>query len=51
MIAMEVAQSMATSKEKAIFIKLDMSKAYDWVSWQFLQKNLLAFWFDEEWVN
>lgn len=51
MIAMEVVHSMATSKEKAMFIKLDIAKAYDRVSWEFLQKILLTFEFDEEWVN
>ena len=50
-IEMEVIHSMSTSKEKAIFIKLDMAKAYDCVSWEFLQKILLAFGFDVEWVN
>ncbi|XP_057862719.1 uncharacterized protein LOC131071037 [Cryptomeria japonica] len=50
-IAMEAIHSMANSKEKAMLIKLDMSKAYDRVSWEFLQKTLLAFGFAEEWVN
>lgn len=35
-IAMEAIHSMETSKEKVTFIKLDMTKAYDWVSWDFL---------------
>lgn len=48
---MEAIHSMASSKEKAMFIKLDMAKAYDRVSWDFLQKILLAFGFGEEWVN
>ena len=42
---------MDTSKEKAMFIKLDMAKAYDRVSWEFLEKILLAFGFAEEWVD
>ena len=42
---------MATSKEKSMFIKLDMAKAYDRVSWEFLQKILLTFGFVEEWVD
>ena len=50
-VAMEAIHSMATSKEKAMFIKLDMAKAYDQMSWDFLQKILLAFGFDEELVN
>lgn len=51
MIAMEAIHSMAASKKKSMFIKLNMAKAYDRVSWEFLQKILLAFGFDEEWVN
>ena len=50
-IAMEAIHSMATSKEKAMFIKLDMAKAYDRVSWEFLEKALLAFGFAAEWVD
>ena len=42
---------MVTSKEKSMFIKLNMAKTYDRVSWEFLQKIPLAFSFDEEWVN
>lgn len=50
-IAMEAIHSMETSKEKVMLIKLDMAKAYDQVSWEFLQKILLAFGFGEEWVD
>jgi hypothetical protein len=42
---------MATSKEKDMFIKLDMAKAYDRIKWSFLRKNLIAFGFAEEWVQ
>ncbi|XP_057832950.1 uncharacterized protein LOC131043736 [Cryptomeria japonica] len=42
-IAAEAMHSMAASKEKAMFIKLDMAKAYDRVRWSFLQKILQAF--------
>ncbi|XP_059066521.1 uncharacterized protein LOC131857810 [Cryptomeria japonica] len=44
-VASEVIHSMVTSKEKSIFIKLDMAKAYDRVKWSFVQKVLLAFGF------
>ncbi len=50
-IEIEAIHSMATSKEKAMFIKLDMGKTYDWVSWEFLQKILLTFGFAVEWVD
>ena len=50
-VAMEAIHSMANSKERAMFMKLDMAKAYDRVRWEFLQKVLLAFGFVEEWVN
>ena len=50
-IASEAIHSMATSKEKAMFIKLDLAKAYDRVSWDFLANVLLAFGFDMEWVD
>lgn len=39
-IVVEVFHSMATSKEKSMFIKLDMEKAYDRARWSFLQKVL-----------
>ena len=51
MIAMEAIHSMANSKERATFMKLDMAKAYDRVSLEFLQNILLVFGFVEEWVN
>lgn len=44
----EVVHSMAASKEKATFIKLDMAKAYDRVKWSFLHKGLIAFGFSIE---
>ena len=50
-IATEAVHSMANSKEKAMFIKLDMAKAYDRVRWEFLQKILLRFGFAVEWVD
>ena len=51
MVAMESIHFMANSKERAMFMKLGMAKAYDWVSWEFLQNVLLAFGFVKEWVN
>ena len=50
-VATETIHSMANSKDKAMFIKLDMAKAYDRVRWSFLQKVLGAFHFEEEWIG
>lgn len=50
-IATETIHSMETSKEKAMFIKLDMAKAYDRVRWCFLQKILKTFGFANEWIQ
>jgi hypothetical protein len=50
-IASEVIHSMHLSNTRAMFIKLDMAKAYDRVKWSFLQKILLAFGFCQQWVN
>ena len=50
-VATETIHSMANSKDKAMFIKLDMAKAYDRVRWSFLQKVLGAFGFEDEWID
>lgn len=50
-VAIEVVHSMASSKEKAMFIKLDMSKAYGRVRWSFLQHMLMAFGFHPDWIS
>ena len=51
MVAMEAIHSMDNSKERAMFMNINMAKAYDQVSWEFLHKILLAFGFAKEWVN
>lgn len=50
-IAAEAMHSMAASTKKAMFIKLDMAKAYDRVRWSFLHKVLQAFGFGQEWIS
>lgn len=50
-VATKTIHSMANSKDKAMFIKLDMAKAYDRVCWSFLQKVLGAFGFEEGWIR
>ena len=50
-IAIEVIHSMARSKDKAMFVKLDMAKAYDRVRWSFLHRVLSAFGFEEDWIQ
>lgn len=50
-ISTKTIHSMDTSKEKAMFIKLDMAKAYDKVRWSFLPKILKAFGFADEWIQ
>ena len=44
-IAIEAIHSMATSRERAMFVKLDMAKAYNRVKWSFLKSILLSFGF------
>lgn len=48
---MEIIHSMASLRKKAMFIKLDMAKAYDRVKWSFLIKILGAFRFSSEWID
>lgn len=50
-IPMETIHFMTISKEKAMFIKLDMAKVYDRVWWSFLQKILRDFGFVDEWIQ
>lgn len=50
-IATQTIHSMASSKEKAMFIKLDMAKAYDHAKWAFLFKLLEAFGIAGDWIE
>ncbi|XP_062005779.1 uncharacterized protein LOC133722953 [Rosa rugosa] len=40
-----------SSTEGVFSLKLDMSKAYDWMEWKFLEAVLLRLGFDESWVG
>lgn len=53
MMAYEIFHSMKNnpSRSGSMAIKVDMSKAYDRVEWEFLQKIMLKFGFDRRWVN
>lgn len=47
----EVAHSMSKSGRSGILLKLDISKAYNRVSWAFLVEVLRKFGFQEEWIT
>ena len=47
-IVHEVIHSLEASKREGMFLKLDLSKAYDRVDWSLLGKILLAFGFDSK---
>ena len=53
LIAFESLHHMKTNfigKKRFLALKLDMSKAYDWVEWIFLEKILLKMGFQDSWV-
>jgi len=47
----EMAYSLRTTKKLGMFLKIDMAKAYDKLSWQYLSNTLKAFGFQDRWVN
>lgn len=54
LIALELfhtTEKRSTGRKGHIAMKLDTSKAYDWVEWGFLRKLLLTMGFDGRWVN
>lgn len=50
-VAQEAIHTLQNTKRPGMIIKLDISKAYDNVDWQFLCKIMLAFDFDKKWIN
>jgi hypothetical protein len=50
-LAHEVIHSLKTSKTPGMLIKLDLSKAFDRASWQYLKAVLNSFGFDQNWIS
>jgi exonuclease III len=50
-LAHEVISSLKSTKTPGMLIKLDLSKAFDKASWQYLRAILNSFGFDQDWVN
>eukprot|EP00253_Pinus_taeda_P005332 PITA_05332 len=47
----ETIHSLKTSKKPGMLLKLDLSKAFDSLSWNYMKKILLAFGFNSAWVR
>jgi hypothetical protein len=50
-LAHEIIHSLHSTKTQGMLLKLDLSKAFDKLSWSYLRSNLLAFGFDPTWVS
>jgi hypothetical protein len=50
-LAHEVIHSLQKTKTPGMLLKLDLSKAFDKISWEYMQAMLLAFGFDQGWVT
>jgi hypothetical protein len=50
-LAHEVIHSLHSTKTQGMLLKLDLSKAFDKLSWSYLNSTLLAFGFDPNWVS
>ncbi|CAM8975355.1 unnamed protein product [Rhodiola kirilowii] len=54
LIAHEISHYMKCQRKQKVgymFLKLDMSKAYDRIEWKFLERMMLAMGFSESWVK
>eukprot|EP00253_Pinus_taeda_P019617 PITA_19617 len=47
----EIIHSLKTSNQTGMILKIDLSKAFDKLSWTYIQKMLNAFGFDPMWVR
>jgi len=50
-VSQEAIHSLTKDKQKGLLIKLDLSKAYDRISWQYLIEVMRAFGFDDRWLQ
>jgi exonuclease III len=50
-LAHEVIHSLQKTKTPGMLLKLDISKAFDKLSWEYMKAMLLAFGFDQNWVT
>jgi ribonuclease HI len=50
-LAHEVIHSLQKTRTPGMLLKLDLSKAFDKISWDYMREMLLAFGFDRLWVN
>jgi len=50
-VTQEVIHSLKMKKQKGMMVKLDLSKAYDRINWQYLKKVLESFGFNNRWIN
>eukprot|EP00253_Pinus_taeda_P017009 PITA_17009 len=50
-VTQEVIHSMKAKKQKGMMIKLDLSKAYDRINWQYLEEILGSFGFSNRWIK
>eukprot|EP00253_Pinus_taeda_P019557 PITA_19557 len=47
----EISHSLKHSKKLGILLKIDLSKAFDSISWEYMQKILTAFGFANAWIR
>lgn len=50
-VTQEVIHSLKAKKQKGMMIKLDLSKAYDRINWQYLEEILGSFGFGNRWIK